>query len=154
MQLCSELFALFVFGDSDSGSEEEFLAKKKPQNGKARRGRLRKTYVVSESEVESDDEDEDKCPISSMFKTKSSTVENTTQEVEEKVDNGAVDTSNKKAVDDVAAESIRHADDIGVDGQLKRYFFCLIDNQGSFTFVTKGTGCSYLKIYCKEHLVC
>lgn len=117
------------------------MAKKKPQKGKAQPRRLRKTFLVSESEVESEDEDEDKRPISSLFKTKSSTVENTAQEVEEKVDQGTVDTGNMKAVDDVATESIRHDDDVGVDGQLKRYFSRVADDQGNFTCVTKGTGC-------------
>ncbi|PRQ57641.1 putative peptidylprolyl isomerase [Rosa chinensis] len=101
--------------DSDSCSEEEFLAKKKPQKGKVRHRQLRKTYVISDSEVESENGDDDSHPISSLVMTKSSTVENAIQEVEEKVD-----TSNKKAVDDFATESIRHADDVLVDGQLKR----------------------------------
>ncbi|KAK9910743.1 hypothetical protein M0R45_034692 [Rubus argutus] len=110
-----------------SDAAEEFLAKKKPQKGKARRRLLRNTFLVSESEAESEDEDEDKCPISSLFKTKSCTVENTTQEVEEKVDQGTVDAGNKKAVDEVATESIRHDDDLGVDGQLTRQLDLPVD---------------------------
>ncbi|KAM5554919.1 peptidyl-prolyl cis-trans isomerase FKBP43-like [Rosa sericea] len=96
--------------DSDSGSEEEFLAKKKPQKGKARHRQLRKTYVISDSEVESENGDDDNHPISSLDKTKSSTVENATQEMEEKVDKGTVDISNKNAVDDFATELKRQLD--------------------------------------------
>lgn len=133
MQDYFNLFALLVFADSDSCSEEEFLAKKKPQKEKAWHRQLRKTYVISDSEVESENGDDDNHPISSLVKTKSSTVENAIQEMEEKVDKGTVDTSNKKAVDDFATESIRHADDVLVDGQLKRYFSRLTDTQGNVT---------------------
>ncbi|XP_050386092.1 peptidyl-prolyl cis-trans isomerase FKBP43 [Argentina anserina] len=106
--------------DSDSGSEEKFLANKKPQKGKEPYRRRRKKYLISESEGESEHEDDNNRPISSLFKSRSSTDENATQELEEKGDKGTVDTSSKKAVDDSATESIRHADDVPVDGQFKR----------------------------------
>ena len=105
------------------------MAKKKPQKGNAPHRRLRKTYVISDSEVENENEDDDNHPISSLFKAKSTTDENATQEMEEKVEKGTVDTSNKKAVDDFATGSIRQADDVLVDGQLKRYSSCLFDKQ-------------------------
>nr|XP_011469128.1 PREDICTED: peptidyl-prolyl cis-trans isomerase FKBP43 isoform X2 [Fragaria vesca subsp. vesca] len=113
--------------DSDSGSEEEFLAKKKPQKGKARHRRLRKTYLISDSDRECENENDDNRPSSSLFKTKLSTNENATQEREEKIDKGTVDTSNEKAVDDFATESIRHADDVLVDGQMKRQLDVPVD---------------------------
>ncbi|KAL6124389.1 hypothetical protein ACLB2K_076902 [Fragaria x ananassa] len=106
--------------DSGSGSEEEFLAKKKPQKGKARHRRLKKTYLISDSDMECENENDNSRPISSLFKTKLSTDENATQEREEKIDKGTVDTSNEKAVDDFSTESIRHADDVLLDGQMKR----------------------------------
>lgn len=98
----------------------------KPHNGKGHRRRLRKMYQVSESEVEG--EDDDRCLISSLYKTKSGT-RNTTEEVEEKVDKRAVDTTTSNETEDGvfnATETMNDADDVDVDGQLKRYLSCLI----------------------------
>ncbi|KAL6195829.1 hypothetical protein ACLB2K_031447 [Fragaria x ananassa] len=64
--------------DSGSGSEEEFLAKKKPQKGKARHRRLKKTYLISDSDMECENENDNSRPISSLFKTKLSTDEDAT----------------------------------------------------------------------------
>lgn len=123
MQYYSEIFALSVFVDSGSGYPEEVSNKKKPQNGKGGRRRLRKMYQLSESEMES--EDEDRCPIASL-KTKSAS-KSTTEEVEEKVEKRTVDTSSKKTEDGVfnATESIKDGDDVDVGGQSKRYLSCL-----------------------------
>ncbi|KAL6225900.1 hypothetical protein ACLB2K_004749 [Fragaria x ananassa] len=116
----SMIFELSLRCDSGSGSEEEFLAKKKPQKGKAHHRRLKKTYLISDSDMECENENDNSRPISSLFKTKLSTDEDATQEREEKIDKGTVDTSNEKAVDDFSTESIRHVDDVLLDGQMKR----------------------------------
>ncbi|KAM0964167.1 hypothetical protein ACFX15_022545 [Malus domestica] len=103
-------------------SEEELLDEHKPHNGKGHRRRLRKMYQVSESEVEG--EDDDRCLISSLYKTKSST-RNTTEEVEEKVDKRAADTTTSNETEDGvfnATETMNDGDDVDVDGQLKRRF--------------------------------
>ncbi|BBG97422.1 FKBP-like peptidyl-prolyl cis-trans isomerase family protein [Prunus dulcis] len=112
-------------GDSGSGYPEEISNKKKPQNGKGGRRRLRKMYQLSESEMES--EDEDRCPIASL-KTKSAS-KSTTEEVEEKVEKRTVDTSSKKTEDGVfnATESIKDGDDVDVGGQSKRQFDLPVD---------------------------
>lgn len=112
-------------GDSDSGYLEEVSNKEKPQNGRGGRRRLRKMYQLSESEVES--EDEDRCPIASL-KTKSAS-KSTTEEVEEKVEKRTVDTSSKKTEDGVfnATESIKDGDDVDVGGQSKRQFDLPVD---------------------------
>ena len=107
------------------------MAKKKPQKGKAHHRRLKKTYLISDSDMECENENDNSRPISSLFKTKLSTDEDATQEREEKIDKGTVDTSNEKAVDDFSTESIRHADDVLLDGQMKRYFSRLTDRQGN-----------------------
>ncbi|VVA24998.1 PREDICTED: peptidyl-prolyl cis-trans isomerase [Prunus dulcis] len=112
-------------GDSGSGYPEEVSNKKKPQNGKGGCRRLRKMYQLSESEMES--EDEDRCPIASL-KTKSAS-KSTTEEVEEKVEKRTVDTSSKKTEDGVfnATESIKDGDDVDVGGQSKRQFDLPVD---------------------------
>ncbi|XP_016649834.1 PREDICTED: peptidyl-prolyl cis-trans isomerase FKBP53 isoform X3 [Prunus mume] len=112
-------------GDSDSGYLDEVSNKKKPQNGKGSRRRLRKMYQLSESDVES--EDEDRCPIASLKAKYAS--KSTTEEVEEKVEKRTVDTSSTKTEDGVFndTESIKDGDDVDVGGQSKRQFDLPVD---------------------------
>ena len=114
------------------------LDNERPKNGKGSRRRLRKSYQMSDSddgacsqpknivngssgEPVLQNEDEDSFPISSIYKSKTTT-RKTTEEVKSKADEETCGTGDKKTEDDVnhVIEAEVKADDVIVDAQPKR----------------------------------
>ncbi|KAB1218949.1 Peptidyl-prolyl cis-trans isomerase FKBP53 [Morella rubra] len=119
-----------VYAPSPISDGGEMLDNKKRKSRKQSRRRLRKTYQMSESDDEEScqqqnivngssgvplfqSEDEDRMPISSVYKSKT-TPEKTTEEVEGKADMETSETGDKKAEDDgnYVIEPTRKADNV------------------------------------------
>jgi FK506-binding nuclear protein len=118
-------------------TSSEILDNEKPKKRKESRRRLRKRYQIRESDDERcsqqkdmvnggsnelvlQSEDDDSVPISSLYKSKTSTAKKTIEEVEGNADNETSETSNKKTEDygNYVIEPTRKADNVVV-GQPK-----------------------------------
>ncbi|XP_075672272.1 peptidyl-prolyl cis-trans isomerase FKBP43-like isoform X3 [Castanea sativa] len=118
-----------------SNDEGEMLDNEKPKNGKSSRRRLRKRYQMSDSddggcsqpknivngrsgEPVLHNEDEDSFPISSLYKSKTTT-KKTTEEAKSKADEETCGTGDKKTEDDVnhVIEEKIKADDVIVGSE-------------------------------------
>ncbi|XP_030931873.1 peptidyl-prolyl cis-trans isomerase FKBP43-like isoform X1 [Quercus lobata] len=141
-----------------SNDEEEMLDNERPKNGKGSRRRLRKIYQMSDSddgacsqpknivngssgEPVLQNEDEDSFPISSIYKSKTTT-RKTTEEVKSKADEETCGTGDKKTEDDVnhVIEAKVKADDVIVDAQPKRQSDLPINSMPSASEVGSENG--------------